>query len=508
MRVRRLTEQEGQKLQWIVRRGSTGSLRFRRAMMLPTSSGGWKTVRMGGGAIEAYGALLDGSLALIREASRDARSFDRAAVYRAADVWDNNTFPLFRAARARTAWGRERRARTGLRWMSELGPSRREWMVGLLGPDGERLVPPPAEPEGPDRDLDGRVRPGTRRLTADVAGQLALDYLLPRAEVRRLRVEVQGERRLTASLELAVPRAYAVEDGSAERRSVTMSVDVDRVTEVVFDSADASGVVLRADADTGSVHLGAGGVLRGDGVHIRVEDRFWYLSRAGRRAQAEAEAAGPPAREVRRSREPWGWLGGPARIAAEVLRDAMLHVRGVGHPTSVGVISPQDVCDAFEGAGRAVVSAGALSTRGKRDAAFERLVDEWIGRCSGEVHRRFREMLYGRTLQEVLPRLPDAGGEVDPRAVSREAVRSGPAMLRLARYRAPDEGRLMPQPGEAVLNLAVPSGEDAGAPWRMHVPQQREPARFQLRTEAFWGTGRVIAGDFENGPGALLIARK
>ena len=105
--------------------------------------------------------LLDSSLSLIREASRDARAFDRLAVHRAADVWDNNTFPLFRAVRARTARGRERRARTGLRWMSELGPSRREWMVGLLGPDGERLVPPPAEPEGPARDLDGRVWPGT-----------------------------------------------------------------------------------------------------------------------------------------------------------------------------------------------------------------------------------------------------------------------------------------------------------------------------------------------------------
>ena len=436
---------------------------------------------MGGDAIAAYGALLDGSLALIREASRDARSFDRATVYRAADVWDNNTFPLFRAARARTAWGRERRARTGLRWMSELGPSRREWMVGLLGPDGERLVPPSAGPVGPDRNPDGRVRPGRRRLTADVAGELALDYLLPRAEVRRLRVEVRGERRLTASLELAAPRAYAVEDGSTARHSVTIAVDVDRVTEVVFDSADASGVVLRADADTGSVRLGAGGVLRGDGVHIRLEDRLWYLSRAGRRAQAEAGAAGRAAREARGSPEPWGRLSGPARIAAEVLRDAMLHVRGVGHPTSVGVISPQDVCDAFEGAGRSIVASGALRTRGRRDAAFERLVGEWTGRC---------------------------GGEVDPCAVSREAGLSGPAMLRLARYRAPDEDRPMPQPGEAVLNLAVPSGEDAGAPWRMHVPERCEPARFQLRTEAFRGIGRVVAGDFENGPGALLIARR
>ncbi|MEU3500277.1 IS630 family transposase [Streptomyces hundungensis] len=40
VRVRRLTQQEGQKLQRTVRRGSTSSVRFRRAMMLLASAGG------------------------------------------------------------------------------------------------------------------------------------------------------------------------------------------------------------------------------------------------------------------------------------------------------------------------------------------------------------------------------------------------------------------------------------------------------------------------------------
>ena len=40
VKVRRLTEQEGQKLQQTVRRGSTSSVRFRRAMMLLASAGG------------------------------------------------------------------------------------------------------------------------------------------------------------------------------------------------------------------------------------------------------------------------------------------------------------------------------------------------------------------------------------------------------------------------------------------------------------------------------------
>src|SRR5690625_4594211 len=40
VRARRLTDQEGQKLQRIVRRGSTSTVRYRRAMMILASSSG------------------------------------------------------------------------------------------------------------------------------------------------------------------------------------------------------------------------------------------------------------------------------------------------------------------------------------------------------------------------------------------------------------------------------------------------------------------------------------
>lgn len=49
VRVRRLTDQEGQKLQQIVRRGGTSSVRFRRAMMLLASAGGGALRRSCGG---------------------------------------------------------------------------------------------------------------------------------------------------------------------------------------------------------------------------------------------------------------------------------------------------------------------------------------------------------------------------------------------------------------------------------------------------------------------------
>ncbi len=40
VRVRRLTEQKGQRLQYVVRRGSSSWVRFRRAMMLSASADG------------------------------------------------------------------------------------------------------------------------------------------------------------------------------------------------------------------------------------------------------------------------------------------------------------------------------------------------------------------------------------------------------------------------------------------------------------------------------------
>ncbi|MBC6461163.1 hypothetical protein [Actinomadura sp. HBU206391] len=53
-------------------------------------------------ATAALAALLDRSLVQIAAAAADARNFDRKTVHEVSDVWDNNTFPLFRVATART----------------------------------------------------------------------------------------------------------------------------------------------------------------------------------------------------------------------------------------------------------------------------------------------------------------------------------------------------------------------------------------------------------------------
>ncbi|MCY9785291.1 hypothetical protein KIK06_15515 [Nocardiopsis sp. EMB25] len=92
-----------------------------------------------GPALAASAALLDRSLTQIADAARDTRAFDRGTVRVAADVWDNNTFPLFRAATGRSGNERERRARAALEWMAQLGPERRAWMVEQGAAAGHRI---------------------------------------------------------------------------------------------------------------------------------------------------------------------------------------------------------------------------------------------------------------------------------------------------------------------------------------------------------------------------------
>lgn len=449
---------------------------------------------MGGDAIEAYGALLDGSLAQIREASRDARTFDRAAVHRAADVWDNNTHPLFRAARARTARGRERRARAGLRWMSELGPERRDWMAGLLGPEGGRLLPPAPASQGPAVDHRGRVRPEPVPLTAAACEELALDYVMSRAEVRLFRLEREGDR-LTASVRLAVPRGFAVEDPYQPQTEVTFSVD--DVTEARFDSSDVRGATPTAGADGVSLALGAAGVVSGGAATAWVDDAWWYLSRAGRRAAEQA--VGVPGPVPRRRGRPRGALHGPALETAAVLWHAMIRMRGVRNVRRVADLRLREMCDVFDGAGAAVVAAGSRRTSRSRDAAFERLLGTWIGRTDPALHRWLGWVLR----QHGMPTLPAGAADGGVPAPTSPA---GPAALRLAQYTAPRERSGTRHGGEVVLHLAVPSRDDAEAPWRMHVPEPSQPARFRLRTEAFRGTGRLVGGDFENGPDAFLLS--
>ncbi|MFE7639289.1 hypothetical protein ACFU7Z_35145 [Kitasatospora sp. NPDC057518] len=207
------------------------------------------------------GALLDRSLVQIADAAADARCFDRETIHMAADVWDNNTFPLFRAATAGTRGGRERRSLAALEWMAGLGEDRRTWMIEQAAAAGHSLdgLLTSGKPSTPGRDYLGQVMAPVMSLTAHAAESLAADYDLSSAEVRHLRIERAGSR-LVGQLELAVTRSYPVDDGTPAE-SATLNIWLRDITEVRFDSDDARGAVLGARADGVSIALGARGIL-------------------------------------------------------------------------------------------------------------------------------------------------------------------------------------------------------------------------------------------------------
>ncbi|TQS29050.1 hypothetical protein [Microbispora sp. KK1-11] len=194
--------------------------------------------------------MLDRSLVQIAEASADARTYDRKTIYEVADVWDNNTFPLFHAATALTSVGRERRARAALTWMAHLGSERRSWMIEQAAAAGhslERFLPPPVAKPLYTRDWRGHVTPLFMPLTAEATLELATDYDLAAAQVHTLLIERVGTR-LTACLVLVAPRRYDAGLQTGDPPELTLWLE--DATDVHFDSDDRLGVALHRRAGT------------------------------------------------------------------------------------------------------------------------------------------------------------------------------------------------------------------------------------------------------------------
>ncbi|MEV7597262.1 hypothetical protein AB0O91_07690 [Kitasatospora sp. NPDC089797] len=436
----------------------------------------------------------------IAEASSDARRFDRETIRAAADVWDNNTVPLFRAVTASTRTGRERRARAALAWMAGLGEERRAWMreqASLAGHSLDELLAP-AEPDVPGRDYLGQVMAPTMVVTPQSAESLATDYDLPSAEVRHLQVERTGSR-LIGYLELAVARSYPVDEVTSPE-TARLDIRLRDITEVRFDSHDARGVVLRPDADGVSIGVGARGVLRAAMADLRPDDSCWHRSAAGRRADATTpHGDSRPAVPVSPQE---GHLGANAKAAATLLHRAMLHIRMVrsaGHTHRVPVRSFQR---AFAGAGEAILAVGAQRTSRRREAGFRGLIETWARRGGPALADWFAAVLAEMetahqpdVLVSLRARSPSHSAADVPQQSTPDlltAPGSPPAELRLATYTSAHTRYGTHHDASALLHLAVPPHtQSAGdGPWRLRAVGGANPARFQLRAEAFQGVSR------------------
>ncbi|MGW5879018.1 hypothetical protein ACWFMI_20955 [Nocardiopsis terrae] len=449
-------------------------------------------------SLAALGALLDRSLHQIADAARDARTFDRETIRAVSDAWDNSTFPLLRAATGRTPRARERRARAALEWMARLRPTRWDWMVEQGAIAGHRIdalvQPPPALFDKPYRDYRGTVRPAYHHWRPQTLTDLADDYLLGASTIRHLQLERAGAR-LGAFLILDLVRSYD-HDANTPGSAPTLEVHLDEVSEVDVDTGAALGVCLGSDERGATIALGSGGLLRARDASLRLEDPFWHLSGAGRRADVQT----PPRQAGSRGEHPpqEGKVDSCARGAATFLLWAMMRIRSVRYPGEVTRIPVEAYCRALHGAGHDILAAGALPAR-QREAAFRSLVTTWLQRggiaLAPDWKRLLKDMpdaaeLARATREDLALRgfLPPVLGS--SREVTGVADR---ADLRRAAYTAAHTDMRVRREARAMVHLAVPAQEE-GAPWRLRALNATDPVRLRARAEAFDGGGRVRIG--------------
>lgn len=460
-------------------------------------------------------ALLDRSVEQISEAAADVRRFDRETIRAAADVWDNNTFPLFWAASTSDADERERRAIAALEWMAGFGERRRGWMTeqaAIAGYDIDSLLPP-AEPHIPGRDYRGHVMAPQRRLTRHSVDGLVPDYDLVTASVRHFQVERAGPR-LTAFLQLVADRRFAVEEDAP---AALLNVWLDGVTDAAFDLSDTRGVIVDAGPPEIAISLGTGGRLRAAGGEYRLDDRSWHLSSAGRRTDAVI----PPrtGQSSRLRQPPTKGLGAGARAAAVLLRHAMWELRSVRYAKRADHVPVLGLCQAFEGAGGAILAAGSRRGSRRREAAFRDVIRTWADQGGPELSRWFANILKEETDLADLIEVPRAADRTSPSFADRAPESDAPpqAVLTMAAWTATHTLYNSEHPATAQLQLALPPrpGRNPSAPWRLRTVSCTDPDAFRLHTDAFEGPGSLVqvgkpttACSLALHRGALLISTK
>ncbi|MFF5505670.1 hypothetical protein [Streptomyces roseolus] len=433
------------------------------------------------------------------EAAADVRLFDREAVREAADVWDNNLFPLFWAMSTPCAGRRERRAAAVLEWMAGLGERRRVWMTeqaAVVGYDVAALLSAPDEPYAPGRDYRGHVMAPQGRLTRERMEELAADYDMTTATVRHLRVERAGSE-LTAFLRLDVARRFAVETAAP---AALLSLWRDRVTDADFTAPGEGGVTLDAGPGEIGIALGSGGRLRAAGALYHPDDRSWHLSAAGRRA----DAITPPRAErpERRRKAPGGALGPDAHAAATLLHRAMLELRSVRYPERADRVPVLELCRAFSGAGQAILAAGSKVCARRREAAFRALIREWAVRSGPRLARGFARVLKTAAGRTDLIEAPKTADRTPPSPVADAPGRGTPsrAVLVMASWTAAHTDYGTERPAAVQLQLALPPRPDDPAPgrWRLRTVGCAEPVAFRLRAAAFEGAGPLVQVEAPN----------
>ncbi|UGQ12464.1 hypothetical protein LO772_02280 [Yinghuangia sp. ASG 101] len=461
-------------------------------------------------------ALLDRSVRQIAEAAADVRWFDRATIRVASDVWDNNLFPLFWAVGTSDTAAREQRAMAVLEWMADHGARRRAWMseqAAMAGYDIESLLPPPAW-HRPGRDYQGHVMTPQHRLTPRNIADLTTDYAITTASVRHFQVERAGTT-LTAFLRLVADRRFAVEqDPPAPPALVNMWLD--DVTHAVFDLSDTSGAILDAGTHEITISLGMNGQLRAKSGELRLDDRSWHLSSAGRRADAVTPPRTAP-HHGRKQPPPAEAAGAHAHAAATVLRHAMWQVRSVRYAAHADHVPILGLCRAFSGAGDAILAAGSQPDARRRETAFRNVIRTWIHQGGPELADWFASHLQVHAVTADLIEPPRPADRAPLPLSDPVPTSAAPpyAVLTMAAWTSAHTDYRSQRPATAQLQLALPPDPDepSATPWHLRTLDCTTPTAFHLHTRAFQGPGPLTqtgtptaACTFDLHEGALHIA--
>jgi hypothetical protein len=166
----------------------------------------------------------------------------------------------------------------------------------------------------------------------------------------------------------------------------------------------------------------------------------------------------------------------------------------------------QSLCQALAGAGEAIVAAGAHQRAGRRDAAFQRLVQDWIRAGGPDLDSWFTSTMQDLVGDAVAGEGPLLGASPEPplpspRPLNSEASRlPSRGQLRLARYVAAHTFHESVRAGSVLLHVAVPPGQQSALhePWRMTVLDFDGDPQLSLRSFAFSEHVHFpVAGDLE-----------
>ncbi|WP_432888617.1 hypothetical protein ACQPYH_08090 [Kribbella sp. CA-245084] len=320
-------------------------------------------------------------------------------INRIADGWDNGIYPFVRAACARRPWVGEGLARDGMAYY--------DWRTS----ESEQ-----------------------QRLTPGVGEELGRRFDLPGAEVSELTIE-RSRGRLECRMSVVVEQtevSYALPD---------IYVYCSGVEALRFDAADRLGLAISWRDGVPLLSFGADGHVMAQEVALWVQHKNWAWS---------AGKLPPEPRQSKRSGRTA--LGGAAREAASLLRDAMLLTRSVWALSMTHAVPVRAFGRMFSGAGTAILAAGSAV---RRDAAFRRLIEQW--RTAGG--------------PELAPWFDDPMSYLPPEPATGPAPTS---QLMIAGF------ELRPEPSTATLLYAEP-----GVPWVLRRVAAEDPARFAVDGAAF-----------------------